>query len=144
MDTTNRDNKYAGNESIQGGLYDVVMALRSNIMRNLNVATLAEVQFIDTKTQIVTVKPFPLLTNEDEKNIDCFSCMIPLGTSKWVSLVDNLSVHDVVLVVFTNRNSIQSLQQARKNQKITTLNENAELHSERFGIIVALCYKYNK
>ena len=69
--SSNRDTKYEGVKSTQGGLYDVVMALRNNIMKGLNVATLAEVQTIDVQTQTVSVKPFPLIEGELSKNMTC-------------------------------------------------------------------------
>ena len=73
----NRDSKYATTSSEQGGLLDVLLALKSNIMRGLNVATFAEVQEVDEANQIVTVRPFPLVEGESEKNIACFSCLMP-------------------------------------------------------------------
>ena len=149
--SSNRDAKYEGIKSTQGGLYDVVMALRNNIMKGLNVATLAEVQTIDVQTQTASVKPFPLIEGELSKNITCYSCLMPsvkiendTTSISWVNLIDNLAIHDVVLVVFLNRNSSQNLQQARKNQTLSTLNENSELHSDKFGIIVGLCYRFSR
>lgn len=144
MSDSVRDTKYATTSSVQGGLYDVLLALKTHINRNLNVATFAEVQKIDTSTQIVTVKPFPLIDGESEKNIDCFSCMIPNMSNgvSWVSLVDNLAIHDIVLVVFVNRNSSQAFTQLKNKQNITSLSENTDLHSDKYGVIVGLCYKY--
>lgn len=142
---TNRDSKYANTQSVQGGLLDVVLALKSNIMRTLKVATLAEVQSIDTKTQIVKVKPFPLIEGESEKIIECETIMTPAMQDKsftYVSLANQLSNKDVVLVVFLDRNSSQNLSQAKKKQTLSTLKENSELHSDKFGIIVALVNKY--
>lgn len=143
-DITNRDSKYATNKSTQGGLLDVLLALKANIMKATNVATLAEVQSIDTTNLVVKVKPFPLINGENEKTIDCYSCMFPTvkeDNIKWSNLVDSLSKKDIVLVVFLNRNSSQNLKQARKNQVLTTLKENSELHSDKFGIVVGIVYK---
>lgn len=142
---TNRDSKYANTQSVQGGLLDVVLALKSNIMRALKVATLAEVQSIDSKTQIVKVKPFPLIEGESEKIIECETIMTPTMQDKaftYVSLASQLSNKDVVLVVFLDRNSSQNLSQAKKKQTLSKLKENSELHSDKFGIIVALVNKY--
>ena len=144
-DVTNRDSKYANTKSVQGGLLDVMLALKSNIMRALKVATLAEVQSIDNKTQIVKVKPFPLIEGETEKIIECETIMIPAmqdNSFTFVNLANKLSKKDVVLVVFLDRNSSQNLSQAKKKQKLSTLKENSELHSDKFGIIVALVNKY--
>ena len=142
---TNRDSKYANTQSVQGGLLDVVLALKSNIMRTLKVATLAEVQSIDSKTQTVKVKPFPLIEGESEKIIECETIMTPAmqdNAFTYVSLASQLNNKDVVLVVFLDRNSSQNLSQAKKKQKLSTLKENSELHSDKFGIIVALVNKY--
>lgn len=144
-DITNRDSKYANTKSVQGGLLDVMLALKSNIMRALKVATLAEVQSIDSKTQIVKVKPFPLIEGESEKIIECETIMTPAmqdNSFTFVNLANKLSKKDIVLVVFLDRNSSQNLSQAKKKQKLSTLKENSELHSDKFGIIVALVNKY--
>lgn len=144
-DVTNRDSKYANTKSVQGGLLDVMLALKSNIMRALKVATFAEVQSIDSKTQIVKVKPFPLIEGETEKIIECETIMTPAmqdNSFTFVNLASKLSKKDVVLVVFLDRNSSQNLSQAKKKQKLSTLKENSELHSDKFGIIVALVNKY--
>lgn len=144
-DAINRDSKYANTKSVQGGLLDVMLALKSNIMRALKVATLAEVQSIDSKTQIVKVKPFPLIEGESEKIIECETIMTPAmqdNSFTFVNLANQLSKKDVVLVVFLDRNSSQNLSQAKKKQKLSTLKENSELHSDKFGIIVALVNKY--
>lgn len=144
-DITNRDSKYANTKSVQGGLLDVMLALKSNIMKALKVATLAEVQSVDTKTQIVKVKPFPLIEGESEKIIECGTTMIPAlqdNSFTFVNFVNKLSKKDIVLVVFLDRNSSQNLSQAKKKQKLSTLKENSELHSDKFGIVVALVNKY--
>lgn len=144
-DAINRDSKYANTKSVQGGLLDVMLALKANIMKALKVATLAEVQSIDSKTQIVKVKPFPLIEGESEKIIECETIMTPAmqdNSFTFVNLASKLSKKDVVLVVFLDRNSSQNLSQARKKQKLSTLKENSELHSDKFGIIVALVNKY--
>lgn len=141
----NRDSKYATTSSEQGGLLDVLLALKSNIMRGLNVATFAEVQEVDEANQIVTVRPFPLVDGESEKNIACFSCLMPHLDGEniaWSSMTKSFGKKDVVLVVFLNRNSSQSFKQAKLKQTLSTLKENSELHSDKFGVIIGMCYKY--
>ena len=141
----NRDSKYATTSSEQGGLLDVLLALKSNIMRGLNVATFAEVQEVDEANQIVTVRPFPLVEGESEKNISCFSCLMPHLDGEniaWSSMIKSFGKKDVVLVVFLNRNSSQSFKQAKLKQTLSTLKENSELHSDKFGVIIGMCYKY--
>lgn len=141
----NRDDKYATASSEQGGLLDVLLALKSNIMRGLNVATFAEVQGVDEVNQIVTVRPFPLIEGEKEKNIACFCCLMPQSSGEtvtWSSMTKSIGKKDVVLVVFLNRNSSQSFKQAKMKQKLSALKENSELHSDKFGVIIGICYKY--
>lgn len=145
--TTNRDSKYINSKTVQGGLLDVVMALKANIMKSLNVATLAEVQQIDTKTKTLKVKPIPLIEGESEKNIECFTLVAinknSDGSIEYKDLADYVSKRDIVLVVFLNRNSSQVLTQAKNKQKFTTLKENDELHSDKFGIVIGIVNKYN-
>lgn len=138
----NRDSKYANSKSAQGGLLDVVMALKANIMKSLNVATLAEVQNVDTKKDIIKVKPFPLIEGESEKVIECYSLEVMLNNTKYESLTKYISKKDIVLVVFLNRNSSQNLIQAKKKQTLTTLKENSELHSDKFGVVIGVVNKY--
>lgn len=141
---TNRDKKYNTVKSVQGGLYDVVIALKQNIMKSLNVATFAKVQTIDLVNQTAIVTPFPLVDGENEKNIECFATMIPKienDNISWISLINNLTKGDIVIIVFTNRNSKQTLVQAKKGMKLTSLTENSNLHSDTFGIIIGMMYK---
>lgn len=147
MSVSNRDTKYDGVQSVQGGIYDVLIALKSNIMNALNVSTLAAVVSKDISNKTITVRPFPLLDNETSKNITCISSLIPMTITtddiisiKWIDIVDYVNPKDVVLVVFTNRNSKQNLIQSRTQQSLTTLSNDAELHAETFGVVVSVCY----
>ena len=141
----NGDIRYATTSTVQGGLSDVLSALKSNIMRALNVATLAEVQKVDEKSGIVTVKPFPLIDGEQDKNVDCYACLMPKTVNEsieWVGIESSLSMHDIVIVAFLNRDSEQSYRQTKKSMKRTALNENSDLHSDKYGFIIGICWKH--
>lgn len=141
----NRDKRYATTSTVQGGLSDVLSALKSNIMRALNVATLAEVQKVNEKSGTVTVKPFPLIDGEQDKNIDCYACLIPKVANsniEWTDISSSLSMHDIVIVAFLNRDSEQSYRQTKKSMKRTALKENSDLHSDKYGFIIGICWKH--
>ena len=116
------DNRQTGYDFYENDLLAVCMELKANIFRNLKVGTLAKV--ISTN-DIIKCKPFPLLENETEKIIDCFKI-------KEVEVKPN----DVVLILFVDRNFIQNLKQIKGNQKLTSLQQNIDLHSDKFGIII--------
>ena len=44
--------------------------------------------------------------------------------------------NDVVVILFMDRNFIQNLKQIKGNQKLTSLQQNIDLHSDKFGIII--------
>lgn len=143
MSSTNVNNNYKGtNNDKQGGLLDVLLALQDKINRELNVATLAEVVDVNTTTNTATVKPFPLLENEAEINIEVIGTMYYNGTD-YLPITSLLKVKDIVLVIFLNRNSNTALNQAKNKQTKSTLNQNVDLHSLKYGIITNIVYKAN-
>lgn len=113
------------NESLydENDLLTVLLTVKSNILRDLKVASLGVVKEIEDNNYIV--KLFPLLQNENEKTILCFKL-------KDITIVKN----DVVLILFTDRNFIQNLKQIKLNQTLTKLTENYDLHSHNYGIII--------
>lgn len=143
----NESKKFEGSSSTQGGLYDVLLTLKDNIFKTLNVCTFAIVQKVN-KDGTINVTPFPIQTNETTKNITCLSSMIPYISKEndntniqWIDLNTILSKGDVVLVIFTNRNSIQNFNQSKKNQKLTKLYKETGLHFETYGVVINVCYK---
>lgn len=143
MSSTNTNNSYAGvNNDKQGGLLEALLALKLNINRDLNVATLAEVVEVDTSNNVATVRPFPLLDNENEKSIDVIGSLYYDGKD-YHSITSLLELKDVVLVVFLNRNTNTALRQTKNKQKRTTLTSNTDLHSDKFGVITNIIYKAN-
>lgn len=143
MSSTNTNNSYAGvNNDKQGGLLEALLALKLNINRDLNVATLAEVVEVDTNNNVVTVRPFPLLNNENEKTIEAI-CSLYYDGKEYHSITSLLELKDVVLVIFLNRNSSIALKQTKNKQKRTALTSNTDLHSDKFGVITNIIYKAN-
>lgn len=106
----------------ENDLMGVLMALKYNTFRDLKVATLGTVVSIGDR---VLVKPFPLITDETDKNITCHKL-------SGLELIEN----DIVLVIFTDRNFLQNLSQLKNNQKLSKLTENDTLHVDKYGIIV--------
>ena len=154
--------KFGGVEGYKNGLMEVVLALRNNIMRNLKVASLAIVKSI--KNDDVIVETIPRLDNEDVKTLKCKTVMHKEITKidynyswdnttdsntgstnaiqyEWHSLSTSLVAGDLVLVVFLDRDSEQAYKQTKINQKSSTLQQNSDLHSENFGIVVDVVYK---
>lgn len=120
------DEKYAGTQIVSSDFLRVLLTLKKNIMRDLKVATLGIVKGVDDVNQQVTVQTFPLIENEMTKNISCVN-----------GCPDTLQEKDIVLVLFLDRNFIQNLKQAKKNQARTELKENNDLHSEKYGIVIS-------
>lgn len=120
------DVKFLGTKMVSSDFLRVLLALKENIMKDLKVATLAIVKSIDEKTQTCIVEPFPLLENEKNKNINCI-----------INNSDDLSIKDIVLVIFLDRNFLQNLGQIKNQQEKTNLKRNTELHSEKYGIIIS-------
>ena len=105
---------------------EVLLILKDNIFKDLNVATLAIVE--EVKEDSVNVIPFPTIKSESsERQINCVKL-------KNLELTKN----DIVIVVFCDRNFIQNLKQLKQNQKITQLNKNVNLHSDKYGVILGV------
>lgn len=147
-----RDTKYAKNASFQGGLTDVLIALKNNIFRNLNVATIGEVISTDESDNTVQVKLLPQASGEISKNITCNSLSFPViktqndtETIEWRSYASVLEMHDLVLVLYTNRNSSQNIKQHSMNATYSALSKDRlELHSDKFGVVIGLVSKYSQ
>ena len=148
---TGRDPRYSNNSSTQGGIHDLLNSLKNNIFDNLNVATIGEVQQVDKTTGIVTCKLLPIRKEESTRNIYCHTSLISSvkedkdgnKTITWFSLTDYLDYKDLVLIVFTNRDSNQNIEQAMKDAQYTTINtEKIELHTDKSGVIISILNKY--
>lgn len=119
------DFRQEGYSFYEDDLMAVCTELKANIFRNLKVATLGKV--ISINNNIIKCKPFPLIENETEKIIDCYSLNHL-----------NLQKNDIVLILFIDRNFIQNLKQIKNDQKLTRLQQNVDLHSDKFGIVIGI------
>lgn len=153
-----RDTKYANNGSFQGGLTDVIVALKNNIFRTLNVASIGEVTNVNSSSNTVEVKLLPQLSNEQSKTVTCNCILFPTSIQaevedkdgnkqtitqiQWTSYCKELATHDIVLVIYTNRSSSQNITQSNNDAKYSLLmSNNVELHSDKFGVVVGIITK---
>lgn len=123
--------KFGNIKTEQGGAYDFGASVKINTLRNLKVASLALVKEIDTDNALIKVSPFPLLVNEREKIIPCY-----VSRSFKERYLNDLKEGGSVLVLFLDRNYIQNYTQLKSNQKLTSLSNDNDLHSDRFGIVI--------
>lgn len=142
--------KFGGLESNQTGELGTLSQLRKYILPMINVGTLGKVTKIDNTNHIVSVRPFPLLDTEPQKNIEC-ECMMFRNIKKienneveweWRSLSEVIEVNDVVCVVFMDRNFKQNLKQSRSSYKLSNLNDEQKYHSESYGIVIGVMNKH--
>lgn len=105
---------------------DVLLALKTNIFKNLKVATLGQVTSVDN--DVITASIFPLYKDEDTLNLEVYK-------------LKNLDIKkdDIVLILFLDRNFNQNLKQTKNNQARTNLVESKDtLHSYKNGIIIGI------
>lgn len=152
--------KYGGLGSNQSSELTTLTAMRKALLPMINVGTLAKVVTVDKLKNTVSVKPFPLLDSENQKNIFCecslyrtikkvtVDCPALGGTTEsvsieweWKSLIEILEVNDVVCIVFMDRNFKQNLKQSRSSNKLSNLSDEQKYHSDSYGVIVAVMNK---
>jgi len=111
-------------------LLDVLLILKEKTMLDTHVATLAylkdNVQKFNGKYGLWSCNPFPLDTNQNEYSIQAYY---------FHEGGDSFPQEGLVLIVFTDRNFINSLKSATNIPKET---QDLTLHSIKFGIIVSL------
>lgn len=121
---------------------DVLSQFKLGIFKELKCASLGIVKKYDEKTDYYSVEPFPLIKGESVKNIQCYAALdVHItykdgGTEKTIKGKETVSVNDMVLIVFLDRNYFQNFRQVIKEQKRTNLNENSDLHSDKYGLII--------
>ena len=113
---------HGNNDNENTSLVDVMLALKENVFRTLNVADLGIVTKIDG--DIVQCK---FLTNNNVA-INCIK-------------LNNISVKlgDVVLITFTNTDFRVSLAQYKTNQEVITRSSQI-YHDIRYGVIIGIIY----
>lgn len=117
------DHNQAGLNGTSSDFLKVLLALEAKTMRDLHVASIAKV--VDATTEPYTCQLIPTFKDEKEKNIFAY-CL------EGITLENN----DWVLILFTDRNFIRNLKQARLNQNISNIESQSELHSQTYGIII--------
>lgn len=152
--------KFGGLGSNQSSTLTTLTAMRKALLPMINVGTLAKVVIVDKLNNKVSVKPFPLLDSENQKNIEC-TCSLYRDIKKivinvptfggstedvsieweWKSIINELEVNDIVCVVFMDRNFKQNLKQSRTNNKLSNLSDEQKYHSDSYGVIVAVMNK---
>lgn len=112
-----------GNQSNQGSFLDVMLALKNNVMRDLNVAEVVEVKKISTNSITVSV-----LTNPQQM-LECVA-------------LQNLDVqlNDIMLVIFTNTDFRTNLNKFKNNQTLQKI-DNQTMHTKNTGVLVGLIYR---
>jgi len=110
--------------NIDGSTLEILLELKRAIMKQLRVCSFALVKSVDEIKKTAKVSPFPLLEGEQEKNIEAYC------------LNDIPKQNDIVLLLFADRNFINTLKRMKKhNYNITATNDD-KLHSEDFAIII--------
>lgn len=112
-----------GNQNTTSSFNDVLLALKNNIMRNINVADIVKiVQKLDNNQYKVQS-----ITNTNS----IFTC---------ISLSNlNFKANDIALILFTKADFRTNLLKLQNNQSIST-NTNTILHSNAYGILIGLIY----
>lgn len=100
----------------------VLLKLEEKTMKDLHVASVGKV--VDANEPYIC-QLIPTFNNEKEKNVQCY-CLEGITPE----------VDDWVLILFTDRNFIRNLKQARNNQSISQIESQSELHSQSYGIII--------
>lgn len=110
--------KTTGNQNVSSDFLKVLMALKSNIMKDLNVAEIAIVS---------------------QKNGDEINCYLLNDNNVRVVCISlhNVTVNegDIVLIIFTNtdfRTNLKKYKQNRATYKV----EADTLHSKNYGVII--------
>ena len=113
--------KVSGNKNVSSDFLRVLLALKSNVMKDLNVAELAIVNQIKNDTYYCS------LINSSNITLNCIK-------------LKNLQVqeNDIVLVIFTNTDFRQNLKRIKSNQKTIDNVTNENLHNKSYAIIVGI------
>lgn len=107
-----------GNNNITGDFLRVLMALKSNISKSINVAEVG------------------LVENVDEEWINC--TLFCDGTTIYTKKLDALDIKtgDCVLVIFTGHEFATNLNRVKNRQTVIVQGNEENLHTRSTGIIV--------
>lgn len=114
--------QYTGNKHSKGNLLDVLLSLKQNINKDMQVAEICKILSItDDDIKVTSINKSEQLICTKLQNLD-------------------LQVDDIVLVVFTNTDFRINLSRIKANQQTQPLSKNV-LHSSNFGVVVGLVYR---
>lgn len=117
-------NNFNGTTFKDDDLMAVLLALKANIMKDLNVATIGVVKSIAENR--ITVEPYPKVTNEKAtRYIECFQLQ---GLQ--------LQLKDIVVVLFLDKDSATTIKKLKAGQTPSALPENTDLHKQKYGVII--------
>lgn len=115
------DKNITGNQTIDGSFLNVLLALKENIMIDLNVADVGIITKIKDNYNIYC----NLLTNS--------SAVVVCSKLKNLELSEN----DCVLILYTNEDFRANLKRLKNNQSIVNIDSNI-YHNKTYGIIVGI------
>lgn len=109
-----------GNNVQDNDFFRLLLALKSNIMRSVNVADLAVVENVSDDEILCR------LLSDSSKKITCVK-------------LKNLTIakSDVVLVIYTNTDFRSNLRRVKSGQIAQTIEDN-DLHSKSYGVIAGI------
>lgn len=153
--TWSRDYSLFGdNTANQDNELNNYLDLKRSIFRELKVGTLAKVMTVNKLQEYVIVNPFPLLSDETNKNIKCVGCLFKTIDKitqkedsydisyKYTNIIEDLKEGDIVCVIFMDRNFNNSLNQIKKSNNYSLLNRKDDnFHLDSYGIIIKLIYR---
>lgn len=119
------DIRYETINTEQPDLLSVLLALKENIMIELNVATIGKVRSIEGQT--AKVQLYPAIKNEQPQTIYSI-----------ISSNLDVNVNDIVVVLYLDRNFISALKKLKQNQNPSSISDDVILHSKEYGIIISV------
>lgn len=125
-------------ESQFTNINDLLISLKDTIGKDMKVASFAVVKSYNEKEDIWSVTPFPLVKGESTKNVQCTAALTTICkiNSEEIEITEVCTVKDIVLILYCDRNFKQNLKQAKNKTTLTALNENSDLHSDKYGVII--------
>lgn len=116
-------NNQTGNNTVSSDFLRVLLALKSNIMKDCNVSEVC-------------------IVNAKEDDVYLCSPINDRKTTVYCHTLQNLDlrINDIVLVIFTNTDFRQNLKRFKANQQFVDIS-NDSTHSLNHGIVIGLIYR---
>lgn len=120
------EEKYSNNKNATSDFLRVLLALKTNVMRNLHCAEICEVSEISAINDTITC-----ITLTDRTYISA----IPLYNI-------DIRKNDVVIVIYTDTDFRASLAKIKKGLVIQpTAEKTADYHTKSYGVIIGIVYR---